>query len=113
MIRHLSFASSTYGLSYAGAVIDDNDVYLSYLPMAHIFEQAAQLAAIAAGGCVAFYQGNIRKVGNHAAMSLCSLSLCCAVSLCAVSLVNTHIDCAFYIVSSHSACVCASLVLGV
>lgn len=40
----------------------DKDVYLSYLPLSHIFEQQAEAMILASGGCVGFYSGNIKLI---------------------------------------------------
>lgn len=42
--------------------LDHNDVYISYLPMAHVLERAAQGLVIIKGGSIGFYQGNTLKL---------------------------------------------------
>ena len=39
-----------------------DDVYVSYLPLAHIFEAAGQALMTSLGAKVAYYQGDIRKI---------------------------------------------------
>jgi len=48
----------------AFADVDETDVHLSYLPLAHIMESALQFMCIARGASVAFYQGNIKKLSE-------------------------------------------------
>ena len=38
--------------------INSKDVYLSYLPLAHIFEREAMTAMLGAGASIGFYSGN-------------------------------------------------------
>ena len=40
----------------------ENDVHLSYLPLAHIFERVVQAGMFAFGGAVGFYQGSVSKM---------------------------------------------------
>jgi len=40
----------------------EKDIYLSYLPLAHIFETIAMMAILQAGGAVGFFQDNIKKL---------------------------------------------------
>lgn len=42
--------------------LDQNDVYISYLPMAHVLERAAQGLVIIKGGSIGFYQGSALKL---------------------------------------------------
>ena len=45
----------------AGLVFHPTDRYLSYLPLAHIFETNVEFALLAAGASIGFFGGNIRK----------------------------------------------------
>ncbi len=36
------------------------DIYLSYLPLSHIFEQEIQAVLVSKGACIGFYSGNIK-----------------------------------------------------
>ena len=40
----------------------NTDVYLSYLPLPHIYERAIVWMAIYAGAAIAFYSGDILKI---------------------------------------------------
>jgi long-chain acyl-CoA synthetase len=42
--------------------LDKNQRYLSYLPLAHMFERASQATMMGLGGSIAFYQGDIKKL---------------------------------------------------
>ncbi|RKP27272.1 hypothetical protein SYNPS1DRAFT_12943 [Syncephalis pseudoplumigaleata] len=42
--------------------VDKNDVHISYLPLAHVFERIIQLIVANKGGCVGFYQGDTLKL---------------------------------------------------
>ena len=38
------------------------DKYLSFLPLAHIFETMVEHAILSVGGSIGFYNGNIKKI---------------------------------------------------
>eukprot|EP00005_Dracoamoeba_jomungandri_P000521 CAMPEP_0174254172 /NCGR_PEP_ID=MMETSP0439-20130205/3517_1 /TAXON_ID=0 /ORGANISM="Stereomyxa ramosa, Strain Chinc5" /LENGTH=671 /DNA_ID=CAMNT_0015335623 /DNA_START=35 /DNA_END=2047 /DNA_ORIENTATION=- len=38
------------------------DVYLSYLPLAHVYERLMTSLSFSSGGCVGFYQGDVKKL---------------------------------------------------
>ena len=42
--------------------IKATDIHLSYLPMAHAFENAIQIAGLIRGGRVGFYSGNTAQL---------------------------------------------------
>jgi len=57
----LSQHAITCGASYgAGLTLLPTDRYLSYLPLAHIFETVVEYGLFAVGGAVGFYSGNVR-----------------------------------------------------
>jgi long-subunit acyl-CoA synthetase (AMP-forming) len=37
--------------------IDENDVYFSFLPLAHIFDRVAEEMLVFSGGSIGFWQG--------------------------------------------------------
>lgn len=43
-------------------VLDENELHLSFLPLAHIFEQLIAVAILTVGGAVAFYRGDVLKL---------------------------------------------------
>lgn len=50
-------------VSTLGGIFTD-DVWISYLPLAHIFERAGMSAVFMNGGSVGFYQGNVSKLSE-------------------------------------------------
>ncbi|KAJ0398981.1 hypothetical protein P43SY_003586 [Pythium insidiosum] len=42
--------------------LNKDDVHLSYLPLAHVFERAAQTILVGEGGSIGFYQGEVIKL---------------------------------------------------
>ncbi len=66
LITHANFVSvSTSMLTYvakANLLEKEQDRYLSYLPLAHMFERIAQATVVGLGGKIGFYQGDIKKL---------------------------------------------------
>ncbi|XP_031548875.1 long-chain-fatty-acid--CoA ligase 1-like [Actinia tenebrosa] len=66
MISHGNIISMLSGLviliQKCGIQVDNNDVHISYLPLAHMYERLAQLLCFMFGGRVGFFGGNIRKI---------------------------------------------------
>ena len=61
------------GTAYAvknrfGGTIDENDSYLSYLPSAHVFEQAAFNISVVYGMKIGFYSGNVLAITTDLAL---------------------------------------------
>ena len=60
MIKQVAIA---VGASYcAGIELLPSDRYLSYLPLAHIFETMVEHGMLSAGGSIGFFGGNIKKL---------------------------------------------------
>jgi len=59
----VSIASSmlTY-VEKTGLMDKEQDRYLSYLPLAHMFERVSQATIVSMGGKIGFYQGDIKKL---------------------------------------------------
>jgi long-chain acyl-CoA synthetase len=66
MITHknmISIASSMlFYIKSSGLVKEGDERYLSYLPLAHMFERISQAVVVCLGGRIAFYQGDIKKL---------------------------------------------------
>jgi len=63
MITHRNVVSMLAGVEpRMGKIVHPGDCYLSYLPLAHIFERMVFMACILKGSSVGFYQGDIRKL---------------------------------------------------
>ena len=59
----ISQRAITVGASYcAGIELLPTDRYLSYLPLAHIFETMVEHALLSVGACVGFYGGDIKRL---------------------------------------------------
>ncbi|CAH2044536.1 unnamed protein product [Thlaspi arvense] len=61
MLSHGNLIANVGGSSTA-VVFEPNDVYISYLPLAHIYERANQIMAVYGGVAVGFYQGDVLKL---------------------------------------------------
>lgn len=66
MITHKNAIAMLSGLVYlvqeCGILISSEDVHISYLPLAHMYERLAQLMLFTYGGKVGFYGGNARNI---------------------------------------------------
>ena len=62
MVSHAAMISTVAGVFASGIVTNSDDIHLSYLPLAHMFERLIQLAIIMTGGCIGYYQGNTAKL---------------------------------------------------
>lgn len=61
ILSHRNLLSSSSGLVRTFN-LNETDVYLSYLPLAHSFEACLQIVAMAALGSIGFYQGDPRHL---------------------------------------------------
>lgn len=57
LITHTNLVSAVAGVLQAVMPISSDDVFLSYLPLAHILERASEAAMFSSGASVGFYQG--------------------------------------------------------
>lgn len=60
-MTHANSVAAVYGIAAVGekgtfAVITKDDVYVSYLPLAHVFERAAQGIHLYRGAALGYYQ---------------------------------------------------------
>lgn len=74
MHTHASLMSAMSAVLFLGRVtdpesgntylplLDHNDVHLSYLPLAHVFEFACSNAMLMVGACVGYFQGDVLKL---------------------------------------------------
>lgn len=60
-IPHEGFCLITHAVQQQ-LPLNDTDRHLSFLPLAHIFECLVETVLLATGGCVYYYQGNIRML---------------------------------------------------
>lgn len=66
MLTHENVLVTIAGLKHylksLNEVMDHNDVYFSFLPLAHIFDRVAEEVFVFVGGSIGFWQGDIKKV---------------------------------------------------
>jgi len=67
-LTHKMLVGAAYGVHNRVGKIDENDSYLSYLPAAHVFEQAAFSISLVYGMKVGFYSGNVMQVTKDLAI---------------------------------------------
>ncbi|XP_042505856.1 long chain acyl-CoA synthetase 6, peroxisomal-like [Macadamia integrifolia] len=68
MLSHGNFIANVAG-AILGIEFNTTDVYISYLPLAHIFERANQVMIVYCGVAVGFYQGdNLKLIDDMAAL---------------------------------------------
>ncbi|XP_073525975.1 uncharacterized protein [Phyllobates terribilis] len=65
MLTHGNFIANSAGVAFA-VTFYPTDVYLSYLPLAHIYERATQVVCAHYGVAVGFYQGDNLKLMDDA-----------------------------------------------
>lgn len=61
MLSHGNILSAVASAQALFALME-KDVHVSYLPLAHIFESVVEVAMLAVGGSIAFYQGDVKKL---------------------------------------------------
>ncbi len=62
MITHANIISMIAGAALCGVATASNDVHISYLPLAHIFERAVQGIVYCEGSACGFFQGSVLKL---------------------------------------------------
>eukprot|EP00011_Vannellida_sp_DIVA3-517-6-12_P007091 CAMPEP_0114614478 /NCGR_PEP_ID=MMETSP0168-20121206/5676_1 /TAXON_ID=95228 ORGANISM="Vannella sp., Strain DIVA3 517/6/12" /NCGR_SAMPLE_ID=MMETSP0168 /ASSEMBLY_ACC=CAM_ASM_000044 /LENGTH=704 /DNA_ID=CAMNT_0001825531 /DNA_START=98 /DNA_END=2212 /DNA_ORIENTATION=+ len=62
LLTHANLIADGAGAIVSGNIeLRDSDVHLSYLPLAHTFENMVTLLMISAGGRIGFFRGNVRE----------------------------------------------------
>lgn len=56
----VSFLASIWNISQLKP--DSSDVYISYLPLSHIYEKVSIFAALYAGASIGFYSGDVSSL---------------------------------------------------
>lgn len=67
LLSHLNFCAQNV-FCYLGIDLTNKDVYLSYLPLAHIFERTGVLQMLSVGAGIGFYSGAVEKILEDAQM---------------------------------------------
>ncbi len=62
-ISHANIVATVGGVLKSVLPVGPDDVYLSYLPLAHILERAAEAAMIVNGAAIGFFQGVKSPIG--------------------------------------------------
>lgn len=68
MISHLGVLSECTALRKLGIDFDENDIHLSYLPLAHIFERVVSMNMIFVGASVGYFAGDVFKLKDDLAI---------------------------------------------
>ncbi|OZJ06424.1 hypothetical protein BZG36_00465 [Bifiguratus adelaidae] len=58
MITHRNFVAASAGVSYSVHTSQD-DIFISYLPLAHIFGRTAEVSCIKSGCCIGYFSGDV------------------------------------------------------
>lgn len=62
MLSHRNMVADASAAIWNQLGISQNDVHLSYLPLAHVFEQLVENALVMQGAAIGFYQGDTLKI---------------------------------------------------
>ena len=62
ILTHANMVADASNAVWGGLNIHHSDVHLSYLPMAHVFEQLVNNALAMTGASIGFYQGDTNKI---------------------------------------------------
>ena len=66
MLSHKQLAAQLLTLDSVGLALNETDYYLSYLPLAHVFERVINLFCMYIGATVGFYSGSNMRVVEDA-----------------------------------------------
>jgi long-chain acyl-CoA synthetase len=64
LLRHGNVMAAVAACPSIFNLREGQELHVSYLPLAHIFETVVQSAIFACGGAVGFFQGNVKKLTN-------------------------------------------------
>lgn len=62
MLSHEAIIADTAAMQFSDAQIESTDIYISYLPLAHVMERVAVTACVIKSAAIGFYQGNPLKI---------------------------------------------------
>jgi len=62
MSTHYNFLITLEGFISRGVDINDSDVHLSYLPLAHLMERVISICIMCVGGSIGYFTGDILKL---------------------------------------------------
>ncbi|CAK9222646.1 unnamed protein product [Sphagnum troendelagicum] len=66
LLTHENVVTCINGLDHflkaRNEVMDENDVYFSFLPLAHIFDRVTEEFYVFVGGSIGFWQGDVKKI---------------------------------------------------
>lgn len=66
VLSHGNVAASLGGMLHSEVVLSCDDLYMSYLPLAHSFETCMVFAVLLSGGSVGFYSGDVQRLSEDA-----------------------------------------------
>ncbi|CAD8049638.1 unnamed protein product [Paramecium sonneborni] len=64
MLRHKNFVSVSGGVVFQGVIANENDVYLSYLPLPHVLERFVVITLLGYGSTICMYGGDVQKINQ-------------------------------------------------
>ena len=64
MVSHKNYTSNIRGAEDNGFLINENDVIISYLPLAHCYEKWLMGICLSRGTAIGYFRGNPHSGGN-------------------------------------------------
>lgn len=61
-LSHCNLVAAATGAKYGGFNIDHNDIMISYLPLAHSFEQILLVGSLMFGSKIGYFGGDVLKL---------------------------------------------------
>ena len=90
MLTHSQIAAQVTGTQNIGIPITDKEVYLSFLPLAHVFERVINLFCMYFGALICFYSGSPRRLLEDSLMCKPTVFVC--VPRIAIRIYDTIMD---------------------